>query len=118
MIALIDSNIILDFLMNNTSAVDEIKQYTKIHVSIISYIEVMSILDPEDHDVANKFFDEVEIVPIERKIANEAAKIVRLNKATFSDAVIIATSIIKNILLVTCDDSLAYSNHPYVRRPY
>lgn len=118
MIALIDSNIIIDFLMNKPAAIEEIKKYTKIHVSIISYIEVMSILDLEDHDVANKFFDEVEIIQIERPIANEVARIVTKGDATFADAVIIATSTIKNILLVTCDDSLAYSNHPYTRHPY
>lgn len=118
MIALIDSNIILDFLMNKPAAVEEIKKYTKVHVSIVSYIEVMSILDPEDHVVANKFFNEVEIIQIERPIANEVAKIVAKGGITFLDAVIIATSIVKNILLVTCDDSSIFSNHPYTRHPY
>ena len=118
MIALIDSNIILDFLMNNPLAVKEVTQYKKIHVSIISYTEVMSILNPEDHAIANKFFDEVEIIQIDRQIAAAAAKIVSQKVTTFLDAVIIATSMVKNIVLVTRDDSLAYSNHPYVRRPY
>lgn len=118
MIALIDSNIILDFLMNKPAAVEEIKQYTKIHVSIVSYVEVMSILDLEDHDLAHKFFNEVEIIQIDRQIADEVAKIICQSKATFSDAVIVATSAIKNILLVTCDDSLVYQSHPYIRHPY
>lgn len=118
MIALMDTNIILDFLMNKPAAVEEIKQYTKIHVSIVSYIEVMSVLDPEDHNLANKFFNEVEIVQIDRHIADEVAQIICQTKATFADAVIIATSAIKNILLVTCDDSLVYQSHPYLRHPY
>ncbi len=117
--ALLDTNIIIDFLLNKTEAIQEVTKYKKLHTSIISYIEVLSG-NRTDNEInkAKEFFSYLNILHLYDKIANEAIIIRNKNKIKLPDAIILATSSVNNLLLITRDEAPAFRNHPYTRFPY
>lgn len=119
MIALIDSNIIIDFFAGKLPAVAEVTRYDRVYVSVISYVEVMTGLSSsEEIEQAAQFFAMVELIEINKAIAEESIKIRARNKIKLPDALILATSVTLNLLLITRDEGPAFKNHSYVRYPY
>ena len=117
--ALLDTNIIIDFLCNNKAAITEITKYKKLHISIISYIEVLS--GNRSHDEINRtkeFFSHLIIEDMTEEIADAAIEIRNKNKIKLPDSVILATSSVKNLILITRDEAPVFKNHPYTRYPY
>lgn len=118
MIALLDSNIIIDFFANNTKAVSEVTQYQNVCVSVISYIEVMTGLTEKERSLAQEFFDNVKIIWIDKFVASEAIKLRNKHKIKLPDAIILATAIVQDLTLITRDEGAGFKNHSHVRYPY
>lgn len=118
-IALLDTNIIIDFLSNYKRAIEEVTRYTKLHASIITYAEVLTgTSNIDEKSKAKEFFEYLTIEEITKEIADVAIEIRAKNKVKLPDALIIATSAVKNMLLITRDEAPAFRNHPYIRFPY
>ena len=75
MIAVFDSNIIIDFLNRHTPAFDEMKRYNQRLISTIAWIEVMSgIHMPERRDFVSRFLlDNFTEIELSKEIAAIAA---------------------------------------------
>ncbi len=115
--ALVDSNILVDFLNNRKEAVAELAKRDLLGVSIISYIEVLSgIKDIETQADVRNFFEEFEVIEINKQIAEEAIKIRSHSSIKLPDALILATAVVNNVVLITRDDG--FKNHPNAYYPY
>lgn len=116
--ALIDSNIIIDFLNNHQKAVEELASRDALGVSIITYIEVLSgVKDLELKNQVKLFFNNFEIISVDKKIADEAIKIRSTGKLKLPDSLIIATALVHDVILLTRDEGLLKSSS-YAKCPY
>lgn len=117
--ALFDSNILIDFLNKREESKVEIEHYKNRHISIITYIEVLcGPKTPQDEIVTNSFLKFFKIIHINTNIAIAAVNLRKNFKLKLPDALIIATSIEENMLLITRDKKDMYSKFSNIKIPY
>jgi predicted nucleic acid-binding protein len=117
--ALLDSDILLDFLDGHAPAGREISRYRESCISIISWIEVMAGARTErDEDIRRGFLAHFRIVPLTSRAAEEAVKLRRQYRLKLLDAVIWASAITENCLLVSRNPKDFPAEQAGVRFPY
>lgn len=105
--ATLDSNLII-FISKGLIDLQKLHSaYDKFYVSIITYMEVYAYEFPDqtEKDLIDQFFDAVEIIEINREVADQAI-VYRKNKAKkikLPDAVILATAKYANADWLTDD---------------
>lgn len=105
--SILDSNLIIFFSKGKIDLAKLRVKYDKFYVSIITYIEVFAYEFPvqSEKDLIEEFFDSVEIVEINKEIADQAI-IYRKNKTKkikLPDAIILASAKYANAELLTDD---------------
>lgn len=105
--SILDSNLIIFFSKGKIDLAKLRLKYDKFYVSIITYIEVYAYEFPHqsEKDLIEEFFDSVEIVEINKEIADQAI-IYRKNKTKkikLPDAIILASAKYANAELLTDD---------------
>ena len=117
--ALLDSDILLDFLDGHAPAAREIARYRECCISIISWIEVMvGARTHPDEDVRRGFLAHFRILPLTAQVAEEAVKLRQEHGLKLPDAVIWASAISENCLLVSRNTKDFPSRQAGVRFPY
>ena len=117
--ALLDSDILLDFLDGHAPAAREISRYGECCISIISWMEVMAGARTEaDEDVRRGFLAHFRIIALTAHVAAEAVKLRREHRLKLPDAVIWASALSENCLLVTRNTKDFPARQPGVRFPY
>jgi predicted nucleic acid-binding protein len=117
--ALIDSDVLLDFLDGYAPAGPELGRYRERCISIISWIEVMAgARTGADEDTRRGFLDHFRIVPLTQRVAEEAVALRREYRLKLPDAVIWASAITENCLLVSRNTKDFPASQPDVRFPY
>jgi predicted nucleic acid-binding protein len=117
--ALLDSDILLDFLDGHAPAAREISRYRECCISIISWMEVMAGARTEaDEDVRRGFLVHFRIVALTTRVAEEAVKLQREHRLKLPDAVIWASALSENCLLVARNTKDFPAQQPGVRFPY
>ena len=100
--ALLDSDVLLDFLDGHAPAAQEIARYRECCIRIISWIEVMAGARTErDEDIRRGFLTHFRIVPLTTRLAEEAVKLRRDYRLKLPDAVIWASAVAESCLLVS-----------------
>jgi predicted nucleic acid-binding protein len=117
--ALLDSDILLDFLDGYGAAAREIARYHECCVSIISWMEILAgARNQADEDVRRGFLGHFRIVPLTAQVAEEAVRLRREYRLKLPDAVIWASAITENCLLVSRNTKHFPANQASVRFPY
>jgi predicted nucleic acid-binding protein len=117
--ALIDSDVLLDFLDGYAPAGPELARYRERCISIISWIEVMAgARAAADEDTRRGFLDHFRIVSLTQRVAEEAVTLRREYRLKLPDAVVWASAITESCLLVSRNTKDFPASQPGVRFPY
>jgi predicted nucleic acid-binding protein len=107
---LIDNNAISNFFSGNFTekAMDfmsKIIDETPI-ISVITEIEALSWINPNKNKerIVRKFIEDANVLPLNADVVIECVKIRRNRKVKTPDAIIAATAIVFNLILVTSDN--------------
>lgn len=114
----VDSNILIDYLLGHTPAIAELKRLGQASISVVSWIEVMSGGPPEDEDVTRQFLGRFELLPLTAEIAAEAAGLHRIRRLRLPDAIIWASARVAGGALVTRNTKDFPAGDPQVYVPY
>ena len=116
---LLDSDILLDFLDGYTSAAQEIARYRECCISIISWMEVLAGARTEaDEDIRRGFLAHFRIVPLTPEVAEEAVRLRRQHRLKLPDAIIWASALNENCVLVSRNTKDFPANQAGIRFPY
>jgi predicted nucleic acid-binding protein len=117
--ALIDSDVLLDFLDGFPAAAEEISRYRGRSISIISWMELMAgAKTSTDEELRRQFLTHFQVLPLTTRIAEEAVALRRQHRLKLPDAIIWATAITENCLLISRNRKDFPANQPGVRFPY
>jgi predicted nucleic acid-binding protein len=99
--ALLDTNILIDYLNGIPEAGKEIGRYRDKAISLITWMEVMAGTTAQDEQIIKTFLSQFELLPIDGTVSAEAVAIRRSRKIKPPDAIILATARTSDRLLVT-----------------
>jgi predicted nucleic acid-binding protein len=116
--AIIDTNILIDFLEGLPLAATEIALYTNPAISVISWIEVMVGTTPNTDGPVRAFLGGFDLLQIDGRVAERAVQLRRTRRIKLPDAIIWATAQMNQCLLVTRNTRDMDPNDPGVRVPY
>jgi predicted nucleic acid-binding protein len=116
--ALLDTNIIVDYLNAVPEARTELQRYTKKAISIITWMEVMVGTDHDVEAATRSFLGGFEVVAVDEQIAERAVSLRGSHQIKLPDAVIWATAQVHAMLLVTRNTRSSPDGDPGVRAPY
>lgn len=117
--ALLDSDILLDFLDGHAAAAREIARYRETCISIVSWMEIMAgARTAADENTRQAFLQHFRIVPITQRVAEEAVALRRKYRIKLPDAIVWASAITEDCLLVSRNTKDFPANLPGVRFPY
>lgn len=117
--ALFDSDILIDFLVGETRAAEELKRFSERLLSIVSWSEVMiGAASEAEQAKCRDFLAAFVVIPFDQTIAEEAVRIRRGNRIRLPDAIIWASAKVNGALLVTRNIRNFPTDDPFVRIPY
>jgi predicted nucleic acid-binding protein len=116
--AIIDTNILVDFLRGLPQAEQELALYEYPAISIVSWIEVLAGTTPQTERAAKAFLRSFDLYEIGEQIAERAVHIRKSTRIKLPDAVIWATAQVHQCLLVTRNTRDFDAKDPGVRTPY
>ena len=116
--AVVDTNVLIDYLQGREEAAREFDRYGVIEVSAISAAELWSGATTEARErVVEALLATCAIVPVDDDVAREAGWLRRTRRVRLPDALVWATARIRGHLLVTRDEGFP-ADAPEVRHPY
>ncbi len=117
--AVVDTNVLIDFVNGATPARAELARYETVTISVISWIEVMAGAgDDADAQRLRDFLATFELQDLTPAIADRAAGIRRASRLRLPDAIIRATADALGQILVTRNTRDFDSRDPGIRIPY
>jgi predicted nucleic acid-binding protein len=116
--AVIDTNILVDYLHGVAPAKAELALYKNPAISVITWIEVMEGTTPQTEVTVQAFLRSFDLLQIDAKIAARAAQLRKARRIKLPDAIIEATAQVHQCLLVTRNTKDFDPNGPGVRVPY
>ena len=117
--AIIDSDILIDYLQGVERAKVELGRYRRREISIISWMEIMAGADSaEEENVCQEFLRTFAVHPLTDEIAAEAVRIRKQHRIRLPDAIVWATARAQDCLLVTRNQKDFPADEPGVRQPY
>ncbi len=116
--ALLDTNILIDYLNAVPEARDEIARYDRPAISIITWMEVMVGAPEAAQGATRAFLDDFDLIELDDVIADQAVALRRRHRMKLPDAVIWASALAGGRLLVTRDVKAFMTDDPGVRVPY
>jgi predicted nucleic acid-binding protein len=116
--AVIDSNILVDYLQGIPQAQKELALYQNPAISVISWIEVMAGATTATERTARAFLRSFELLEIDPKVAERAVVLRKARRIKLPDAIIWATAQVHQCLLVSRNTRDFDPADPGVRVPY
>lgn len=116
--ALLDTNILIDYLNGIEAAREEIERYDHPLISAITWMEVMTGADDEEEATVRAFLERFVQVAIDETVAEKAVSIRREKRLRLPDAIIWASAQCENALLVSRNSKDFPADAPGVRVPY
>ncbi len=119
MTALFDSDVLIDFLRGIEAAAVELDRYTRRLVSRISWMEVLvGARSDDDRALRESFLEEFQVIELDAAIARRAISIRREHRLKLPDAIVWASALGADALLVTRNAKDFPKGEPSVRFPY
>ena len=116
--AVLDTNILIDYLKAIPQALTEVDRYSHISISIITWMEIMAGAKPTDVQPTRTALLTFTCLPISQQVADQAFIIRRDRKIKLPDAIILATAQVAGQILVTRNTRDFGTTDPQVRIPY
>lgn len=117
--AIIDSDILIDYLQGVKKAKVELSRYSQRETSIISWMEIMAGADsPEEESLCRAFLSTFIVHQLSTEIASEAVRLRKEFKIRLPDSVIWATARVNGCLLVSRNAKDFAASDPGIRIPY
>ena len=117
--ALIDTNILIDYLAGTEAARQELARYGAPAISAITWMEVLvGARSAEEAAALRSFLARFERLPIDDAVSEAAVSIRREQGIRLPDAIIWATAQVAQALLVTRNTRDFPGDDPGVRVPY
>lgn len=116
--ALLDTNILIDYLNGLEQAREELNRHERLLVSLITWMEVMVGATTEEESPVRAFLSRFEMVPVSPEIAERAVDIRRRTGIRLPDAIIWASAQCEDALLVSRNRRDFPPDAPGVRMPY
>ena len=116
--ALLDTNVLIDYLNGVDAASDEIARYDNPMISPITWMEVMVGALDHEQDAVRAFLARFVQVAIDAEVADAAVALRRVHRLRLPDAIIWASAHCENALLVTRNTKDFPADAPNVRIPY
>lgn len=117
--AVIDSDVLIDYLQGVKEAKVEIDRYTPPLYSVISWMEIMCGAETdEERGFAENLFASMKRVELSKPVAEKAVEERRRQKLKLPDAIILASADAEGCILVTRNTKDFDRNDPRVRFPY
>lgn len=115
--ALVDTNILIDFLAGVPAAARELHKHKDLAISVISRIELLAGVPTDRRDIAEDFlrrFIQIELTPA---IVEESVHVRRHDRLKLPDAILLATAHMEKRVLLTRNTS-DFRPGRFVRVPY
>jgi len=116
--AVLDTNILIDFLRGLPQARAEMDMYTLRAISVVTWIEVLVGAEPTALAKTLAFLEKFEVIPLDETVAMRAASIRRQHRVKLPDAIVWASADVGSLLLVTRNTKDFPAGTPRVRHPY
>ena len=116
--AVLDTNILVDYLAGSRPADEELRRYDRPAISTITWIEVMVGARPGEDDTLRGFLARFDQIPVDAAVAEAAVDIRRRHRIRLPDAIIWAAARTRDALLVTRNERDFPADDPGVRVPY
>ncbi len=116
--ALLDSNILIDYLNGVEEAKREIERYRAPMISSITWMEVMAGAIEDEEPVVRGFLSRFVQIPVDDRVAERAVQIRRDRRVRLPDAIIWASAQVHDALLVSRNCKDFPESAPDVRIPY
>ena len=117
--AILDSDVLIDFLQGQTQAEQELRRYPDWEISVVSWMEVLSGAEgPEEEKACRRFLDSLKVHFLSAGVAEEAVRLRKKFPIRLPDAIIWATARTEGCLLVTRNHRRFPKDEPDIRIPY
>jgi len=117
--AVLDTNILVDYLQGVPAAQAELAHYSDPVISLVTWMEILiGARTPDEEKQLRGFLKRFEVHPVTTPIAERAIAIRRDSRQRLPDAIIWATAQELNVILVTRNTRDFPANDPGVRIPY
>ena len=116
--ALLDTNILIDYLNGIEPARDELQRHEELLISVISWMEVMVGASQQEQAIVRGFLNRFTLVQIDAQVAERAVAIRQRTRIRLPDAIIWASAERKSALLVSRNSKDFPPDAPGVRIPY
>lgn len=117
--AVIDSDVLIDFLQGRDAAAVEIDRYDDPCYSVISWMEVMIGAETDaERFAAETLFESMRRIDLSADIARRAVELRRQLRLKLPDAILLATADREGCILVTRNAKDFDADDPRVRIPY
>lgn len=117
--AVLDTNILVDYLNGVKAAKDEVDKYDHPLISLITWMEVLVGAENQEEELPIKqFLNRFQTMPINNAVAEQAVSLRRTHKIRLPDAIIWSTAMSEECILVTRNTRDFPKDHPSVRVPY
>jgi predicted nucleic acid-binding protein len=116
--ALLDTNILIDYLRGIPAARDELNLYTDKAISIVTWMEVVIGALPSTERATQDFLDGFTLIELDQAVAARAVTLRREHRLKLPDAIVWASAQVHAMLLVTRAVKDFPAGDPGVRMPY
>lgn len=119
--ALFDTNILIDYLNGVSAAKDELERYTEPSskaISAVTWMEVMAGTTAATEAVTRDFLQDFKLHAIDEAVSERAVTLRRVRGIKLPDAIIWATALVHDRLLVSRNVKDFAANVPGIRVPY
>ncbi len=116
--ALIDTNILVDYLNGLPQAQAELSRYSDPAISAISWIEVMVGASPSTEAATRAFLERFALVSLDEAVSERAVLLRRTHRLKLPDAIAWASAQISGRTFVTRDAKDFSKADPGIRLPY
>lgn len=113
-----DTNILIDWLNDNSQAIAELSRYRNHRISRIVWTELLAGVPVEERDTIRQTIAYLEVVEVDQRIATAAADIRHRSRMKLMDAYILATAQVNGAILITRNTKDFPAEMPGVRVPY
>jgi len=117
--AVLDTNILIDFLQGHRSAKRELNRYQHPAISLITWMEILVGAETEEEEqVLRKFLSRFHLLQIEEDVAELAVSLRKTRRLRLPDTIIWSSAQSRNMLLVTRNTRDFPADDPSIRVPY
>jgi predicted nucleic acid-binding protein len=117
--AVVDTNILIDYLSGVQKAKQELDAFEDLYISLITWMEILvGAGEGKEESEIREFLRRFRVHPVDEGVAERAVDIRRRENIRLPDAIIWATAQQLGILLVTRNTRDFPVKHPGIRIPY